>query len=148
MTYIKPSELSYKWKLPLLLEAINEVLNDSSIKYSLTYSKDLDTEEEFKAAMHVENGVDENDTITYMDSSAWPSQLTWSAVKTKWDAKIAAQPLTDLRGQRNDLLAETDWMANSDVTISDSWKTYRQQLRDLPANTSDPANPTWPTKPS
>lgn len=148
MTYIKPSELSYKWKLPLLLEAINEVLNDSSIKYSVTYSKDLDTEEEFKAAMHVENGVDEDDTITYMDSSEWPSQLTWTAVKTKWDTKIAAQPLADLRGVRNDLLAETDWLANSDVTMSDAWKTYRQALRDLPANTSDPANPTWPTKPS
>tara|TARA_R100001086_G_C11753695_1_gene236120 strand:- start:14 stop:460 length:447 start_codon:yes stop_codon:yes gene_type:complete len=147
MTYFKPSELSYKWKLLLLLEAINEVLNDSSIKYSLTYSKDLDTEEEFKTAMHVENGVDEDDTITYMDSSEWPSQLTWAAVKTKWDAKIAAQPLADLRGVRNDKLAETDWLANSDVTMSDAWKTYRQALRDLPANTSDPSNPTWPTKP-
>ena len=49
---------------------------------------------------------------------------------------------------RNQLLAETDWMANSDVTMSDAWKTYRQALRDLPANTSDPSNPTWPTKPS
>ena len=39
-------------------------------------------------------------------------------------------------------------MSNSDVTMSDAWKTYRQQLRDLPANTSDPTNPTWPTKPS
>ena len=39
-------------------------------------------------------------------------------------------------------------MANSDVTMSDAWKTYRQALRDLPSNTSDPANPTWPTKPS
>ena len=38
-------------------------------------------------------------------------------------------------------------MANSDVTMSDAWKTYRQALRDLPANTKDPANPTWPTKP-
>jgi len=147
MTYIKPSELSYKWKLPLLLEVINEVLNDSSIKYSLRYSKDLDTEEEFKAALNIEKGKDENDTVTYIDSSEWPSQLTWSAVKTKWDAKIAAQPLADLRGERNDKLAETDWLANSDVTMSDAWKTYRQELRDLPANTSNPENPTWPTNP-
>ena len=27
------------------------------------------------------------------------------------------------------------------------WATYRQTLRDLPANTADPSNPTWPTKP-
>ena len=39
-------------------------------------------------------------------------------------------------------------MVLSDTTeISDAWKTYRQQLRDLPANTSDPTKPTWPTKP-
>ena len=53
-----------------------------------------------------------------------------------------------LRYLRNCLLQETDWMANSDVTMSDDWKTYRQALRDLPANTSDPKNPVWPTKPS
>ena len=148
MTYIKPSELSYKWKLPLLLESINEVLNDSSVVYSLTYSKDLDTEEEFKAAMHIQNGEDKDGTATYMNTSEWPSKLTWSAVKTKWDAKIAAQPLADLRGVRNDLLTETDWMANSDVTMSDAWKTYRQALRDLPANTKEPSNPIYPTKPN
>ena len=55
--------------------------------------------------------------------------------------------LKNIREERDNLLAETDWMANSDVTMSDAWKTYRQALRDLPANTSDPANPTFPTKP-
>tara|TARA_R100000655_G_scaffold2822_2_gene10943 strand:+ start:740 stop:1048 length:309 start_codon:yes stop_codon:yes gene_type:complete len=39
----------------------------------------------------------------------------------------------NLRDKRNKLLAETDWMANSDVTMSDNWKTYRQELRDLPS---------------
>tara|TARA_R100001440_G_scaffold48141_1_gene68006 strand:+ start:723 stop:1154 length:432 start_codon:yes stop_codon:yes gene_type:complete len=56
--------------------------------------------------------------------------------------------LNNIREERTKRLQETDWMANSDVTMSDDWKTYRQALRDLPANTSDPANPTWPTKPS
>ena len=54
-----------------------------------------------------------------------------------------------LREKRNRLLAETDYLTLSDTTeMTDAWKTYRQALRDLPANTSDPANPTWPTKPS
>jgi len=53
-----------------------------------------------------------------------------------------------LRMNRNQLLAETDFYALSDVTMSDEMKTYRQALRDLPANTSDPSNPTYPTKPS
>jgi|TARA_R100000353_G_scaffold160233_1_gene119880 hypothetical protein len=60
---------------------------------------------------------------------------------------LALEPLRCLRENRNALLAETDWMALSDVTMSDAWKTYRQALRDLPANTKDPSNPTYPTKP-
>ena len=60
-----------------------------------------------------------------------------------------ATPAIDvLRFNRDRLLRETDHYALSDVTLSDDMKTYRQALRDLPANTSDPANPTWPTKPS
>jgi len=59
----------------------------------------------------------------------------------------AEQALARLRSKRNQLLAETDYLALSDVTLSSDMTTYRQALRDLPANTSDPANPVWPTKP-
>jgi len=55
-----------------------------------------------------------------------------------------------LREKRNNLLAETDWMANSDVTMSNNWKTYRQSLRDLPAGKDTVEkceNATFPTKP-
>lgn len=53
-----------------------------------------------------------------------------------------------LRATRDRLLAETDVYALADRTLSDEMKAYRQALRDLPANTSNPKNPTWPTKPS
>ena len=53
----------------------------------------------------------------------------------------------NLRTQRNNLIAETDYLALSDATLTDDMTTYRQALRDLPANTTDPANPVWPTKP-
>ena len=57
-----------------------------------------------------------------------------------------------LRYQRDKKLAETDWVVTkaneTGVAESDEWKTYRQALRDLPSNTTDPFNPTWPTKPS
>ena len=58
--------------------------------------------------------------------------------------------LNDLRISRNRKLLESDWTQSRDVTLSNDadWKTYRQALRDLPANTSDPTNPTWPTAPS
>jgi len=55
--------------------------------------------------------------------------------------------LENLRQRRNQLLAETDYLALSDSTLTDEMRSYRQALRDLPANTVDPVNPVWPTKP-
>ena len=48
-----------------------------------------------------------------------------------WDDDALNRALENLRFKRNNLLIETDWMANSDVTMSDDWKTYRQALRDI-----------------
>ena len=94
-----------------------------------------------------------------MDSaieSSDPSKfgVTWSQIQTAFaDGGIVA--MTELRRQRDNLLKETDWMANSDFTISDSWKKYRQDLRDLPANNKNVSwdgvtlsNVTFPTKPT
>jgi len=53
------------------------------------------------------------------------------AKEKAWADGQADRDLADLREQRNSLLAETDWMANSDVTMSNDWKTYRQSLRDI-----------------
>mgnify|MGYP003334644776 FL=1 len=62
------------------------------------------------------------------------------------------QPMLLLRTQRDKLLAETDWVTwraySQGVSVPTEWATYQQALRDLPANTADPANPVWPTKPS
>ena len=57
--------------------------------------------------------------------------------------------MEDLRRRRNQLLTESDWTQSRDVFLpnDEEWKTYRQQLRDLPKNT-EPMNPVWPTKPS
>jgi len=54
-----------------------------------------------------------------------------------------------LRARRNELLLESDYKILSDSTTTklEEWKTYRQALRDLPANTSDPLDVTWPTPP-
>ena len=57
-----------------------------------------------------------------------------------------------LRNERDNLLLSSDFTQLGDIGLSESkkteWINYRQALRDLPANTSDPANPNWPTKPS
>ena len=75
------------------------------------------------------------------------------------DAKVISYncKIANIRKRRNKIIAETDWMANSDVTMTDAWKRYRQQLRDLPASASpsldsnydlDLTSVTWPSKPS
>ena len=54
-----------------------------------------------------------------------------------------------IRTQRNRLLAASDWTVLGDSpTPTAAWKTYRQALRDLPANTTDPHNVVWPTPPA
>ena len=66
-------------------------------------------------------------------------------------AKEPEQRMAFLREKRNDLLRLTDWMANSDVTLSDAWKTYRQALRDITEQTPNDialSNITFPTEPS
>jgi len=70
-----------------------------------------------------------------------------SQIQVELDRLIAEQPLEKLRSKRNQLLSETDYLALADSTLTDEMRSYRQALRDLPANTVDPANPVWPTKP-
>ena len=70
---------------------------------------------------------------------------------TAWDNDAPNRRMAELRRQRDALLVETDYMGNSDVTMSAKWKTYRQALRDITSQTpSDDAlsNITFPTKPS
>ena len=68
-----------------------------------------------------------------------------------WNDDAPNRRMTELRRQRDVLLAETDWMANSDVTMSTAWRNYRQALRDITTQTpTDDAlsNITFPTKPT
>ena len=72
------------------------------------------------------------------------------AEEKAWADGAVARAQANLREKRNRLLAETDFYALSDVTMSDEMKKYRKDLRDLPAgkDTVDKCNnATWPTKP-
>ena len=60
---------------------------------------------------------------------------------------LPVEQMKELRRQRDQLLTETDYLALVDSTLTDEMQAYRQALRDLPANTVDPANPVFPTKP-
>ena len=94
------------------------------------------------------------------------ANLKWYSSDTKpteseIDAEVTrlnnAEPMRQLRVERDARLTACDWRASSDLTISDAWKTYRQSLRDLPASASpsldsygylDMTSVTWPTEPS
>ena len=75
--------------------------------------------------------------------------------KEEFEAKLKelldAQPLKQLREERNRRLAEVDWIFSSDYQIDDTlykeWLAYRKALRNLPSTTEDPTTPVWPEKP-
>jgi hypothetical protein len=66
-----------------------------------------------------------------------------AAYKAAKDAEVAKS----VRATRDSKLAETDWTALSDVTMSAEMAAYRQALRDVPAQAGFPHNVTWPNKP-
>ena len=75
-------------------------------------------------------------------------ELTFKQAEEKaWNDGALDRALAQLRKNRNSLLAKTDWTANSDVTMSDAMKTYRQALRDVPQQAGFPGTISWPTKP-
>jgi len=73
------------------------------------------------------------------------------AEEASWEEGKPARAMSHLRTRRNDLLASNDWTQAADSPLTDevktSWATYRQELRDLPANTADPDAVVWPQAP-
>ena len=64
-----------------------------------------------------------------------------------WAAGADDRAAADARQERNNLLAATDWTANSDVTMTTEMTAYRTLLRNLPAQADFPTTITWPTAP-
>jgi len=92
--------------------------------------------------------------ITYNEDVEQIEWLDETIEKPSNDSILAAYqelvdefPMHQLRDKRDQLLAETDWWVVADRTATAEQLAYRQALRDLPANTVDPANPVWPVKP-
>jgi hypothetical protein len=65
-----------------------------------------------------------------------------------YQARLDADKAKSIRSERDQKLKDTDWMGMSDVTMPDDWATYRQALRDVPAQSGFPNTITWPTEPS
>lgn len=110
-------------------------------------------ETEFNEMFRKVTGTDDNGSAIESDDVA-DFGTTWADVSAKMTEIDNAAPMKELRRQRDAKLAESDWMGNSDVTMSAEWTTYRQALRDLPDGASPTwdgttlGNVTWPTEPS
>ena len=92
--------------------------------------------------------------LNYKGSDTVPTESAIDAEVTRLNN---AEPMRLLREERNRLLRACDWRASSDLTLADAWKTYRQNLRDLPASSTptldsdgnlDMSSVTFPTEPS
>ena len=100
------------------------------------------------------SGIKSNDITDLITTDESGAEITLD--KTELEAEIkkieAGEPMRLLRIERDRRIAKTDWRASSDLTLTDAWKTYRQALRDLPANQTPVdnklSNITWPTEPS
>lgn len=71
----------------------------------------------------------------------------WTEVWTETQRESAVAE-KNIRDQRNQLLSQTDWTQLSDSIVASTWTTYRQELRDVPAQDGFPYSVTWPTEPS
>ena len=69
------------------------------------------------------------------------------AEEAAWVAGADDRAAVEARDKRNGLLADTDWTANSDVTMTKKMTAYRTLLRNLPSQADFPTTINWPTKP-
>jgi hypothetical protein len=96
-----------------------------------------------------------NTNFTKHDSEDWSG--FWDQIEAAL-ANGGALPMAVLRQMRDEKIIESDWMGNSDVTMSTAWTNYRTALRNMPANNTNVSwdgesgstlgNVTWPTEPS
>jgi len=101
------------------------------------------TEAEFNEMFRKVTGADANGTAIESTEHG----IEWATVAAKRDELIAAQPLKELRAERNRRIAETDWWASSDLTMTAEQAAYRQALRDITNTHTSLEGVVWPTKP-
>ena len=101
------------------------------------------TETEFNEMFRKVTGSDANGTAIESTDHG----IAWADVSSKRDALIAAQPMVELRAERDRKLAETDWWAMADRTMTSDQTAYRQALRDITTSATSLDDVTWPTKP-
>lgn len=109
-------------------------------------------ETEFKSSFVKFTGKDADEVaIESTDPSVFG--VTWSQVSAKMTELDAGRAMAELRAERDRRIAETDWWASSDLTMTTEQTAYRQALRDITTQTpsldswGNLTGITWPNKP-
>ena len=133
--YLYPSR---KFDIPLKDSVANE----------LGFDRIIPTERpSYEPSTHkvVNDGQEEKDSLWY---TKWKVEPLTADEKTDYDKNYTAIK----KSIRNEKLKDTDWTQAADSPLDDAkkaeWKTFRQQLRDLPTVSGWPNSFTWPTEPS
>ena len=130
------------------MATVSDALQELGITEWVLKGSDPTNSDEFASKFRMVIGTNDAGVGIVSDNSAdWPEGLTWDAVETKLNELNAAEPLKLLREERNRRLAETDWWASSDLTMTAEQTAYRQALRDITEDYSSLDDVVWPTKP-
>jgi hypothetical protein len=105
------------------------------------------SEAEFNAMFSKVVGADDNGSAIESSDPA-DFGVTWTQVKAKYDELVAAEPMRLLRAERNQRLANTDWWASSDLTMTAEQTAYRQALRDITNTYTSLDDVVWPEEPN
>ena len=120
---------------------------ESAIKalgdYEFVIDGEVNSQTDWDNNVRFISGADENDLAIFSDKKP----VTYAEVTAKLSELEVDAKWYDIREKRNKLLAETDFYALSDVTMTTEMSNYRQALRDLPSTTSNPDDVVFPTKP-
>ena len=91
----------------------------------------------------------QHSNVPELKDGKWLLTKTVVALTAEQIADATAAKAKEMREKRDGLLAGTDWMALSDVTMSAEMTAYRQALRDITSHANFPYldEADWPTKP-
>ena len=117
------------------LAQLNDYITSVPTVYNIKYYASKRNAEEI-----LDNEGKSHDPKQYVQSHFVPDD-------TAKEARLLADKWDNVRRERNSKLAETDYLALGDNTLSTAMKTYRSKLRSVPQDNSDPDDITWPTKP-
>ena len=83
--------------------------------------------------------------IVIQDGVTKPTKAEFDA---KYNELVNAEPMRLLRAERNRRLANTDWWASSDLTMTEAQTAYRQALRDITNTYTSLDDVVWPEEPN